>query len=397
MMEKVSEPLKRFHEKRGTAVTIATFIFVYLILMTILTLVTNITFLSHTKIVIVRASTYILISVGLTMTTRVRKFGNFAQAEFVTFGLYIAVAINLGNYSGWTRFMGAIFGPTIFAQMIAAFIFTGLLGVLGEIVIFGPLIRKKATRLSLMTASIGFGIIIRQVLQEMFSAVLRKNEPLYPGFFDTIGDTFIGKIPFIGWLFVKSTTLNLGSLFNHKFVIITQNDMWSIIVMLITVYTLNVIFKKTTLGISMRATSDDADLAQITGINTNRVNYWTWFIAGGVTGMGALFRFTESSFQPASGFLLLLVIFAVVVLGGFDSFEGTLVAGFIVALVESYTDILNTNVFAKLNTSNSFFDAIIFWDPVADWTKVIPFIIIIAVLIWRPRGLMGVVDPKSKL
>ncbi len=390
----VKQRISKKYQDWGTKKFVFVIVMAYMLLMVILYIVTPINFIQRTKISIVKASTYILISVGLTMTSRVRKFSNFAQAEFVTFGLYVALATNMGNY----KYLGIIFGNTIFGQMLAAFLLTGIVAMLGELLIFGPLIRRKATRLSLMTASIGFGIIIRQTLQELFSAKLQSNIPLYPDYFNTIGESSLVDIPVIGKLLgIPFVGLTRFTFLGKTAVIISQNDFWAVTVMLLTVYSLNFIFTRTTLGISMRATSDDDELAQITGINTSKINYATWFIAGGVTGMGALFRFSETAFQPASGFVLLLIIFAVVTLGGFDSFEGTLVAGFLVALVESYTSIANAFIFVKLNKTNAFFDFMIFWSPEKDWTQVIPFVIIIVVLIFRPRGLMGLVDPKSKL
>jgi branched-subunit amino acid ABC-type transport system permease component len=147
----------------------------------------------------------------------------------------------------------------------------------------------------------------------------------------------------------------------------------------------------------MRATADDDELAQITGINTRRVIYWTWFIAAGVTGLGAMFLLSSSSFTPATAFdRYLLIIFAVVILGGFDSFEGTLVSGFIIAFIQTLTILMNAEL-ANWEKRSDHVRDFVFWNPIGDWFFVGPFGIMIIVLLVRPRGIFGLVDPRSKL
>ena len=146
----------------------------------------------------------------------------------------------------------------------------------------------------------------------------------------------------------------------------------------------------------MRATADDDDLAQITGINTKRVIYWTWFIAAGVTGMAGIYFFEASQIQPGSGFIQLLLIFAVVILGGFDSFEGTVISGFIISFTMTVAVILNSEL-GRIEKQNELLDKMVFWSPSGDWKLVVAFAIIIVVLIFRPRGIFGLIDPRSKL
>ncbi len=349
---------------------------------------------------IVNASTLIMISVGLTLVTRVRKFANFSHAELVTTGVYVAIGI---NSMSWARNLGL---NTIFLQIIWAFLITGGVAVLGERLVFGPLTKRDATPLTLMVASIGYGLIIRQVIQEIFTALPKQPAPIYPSFWteENILSPLEG-IPIIGsflagfvGLFVKERSkFNWDTLLGyHVELFITRNESFAILIMIIIILSMRYMFTKTTLGISMRATADDPDLAQISGIDTQRVITYTWFIAGGVTGVGAIFRFEASSVTPAAGFVLLLLIFAVVTLGGFDSFEGTLVAAFIVETARSLTVIINGRL-ALLEQKSPLVDTLVFWETSGDWKAVTAFFIIIVVLIVRPRGIFGLIDPRSKL
>lgn len=386
---------------------------------------------------IVNASTLILISMGLTLTTRVRKFGNFAHSESITVGLFFSIPL-----------YGLFPNLNLFLLIIFIFIITGIVGILGEILVFGPLQVRDSTPLTLMVGSIGFGLVIRQLSQEIWGGLFQNPiAPRYPGFFDQLGeklansviveislvlgllagvyfgyrkynnrvDTVISGI--IGLLaglavsnllvfgMIKKSVLPIGlvDFFGLKFqlfdtidIIILRDQVWAFSFMLIAVLIFRTILTKTTLGISMRATADDMELAQIAGINTKRVIYWTWFLAAGITGAGALLRFSSASFFPGAGFRLLLIIFAVVILGGFDSFEGTLISAFIIAFVQSLTVVVNTELVGWEQT-NPDIDKLVFWTASRDWTFVVPFAMIIIVLLFRPRGIFGLVDPRSKL
>jgi branched-chain amino acid transport system permease protein len=379
----------------------------YLVLL-ILTLFTRINFLQQTVFAIVVAANLIMASVGLTLTTRVRKFSNFAQSEFLIVGIYVSVALGIATTKYLERnflFMYNIFSTfeLFFIELLLAFVITGLVGVLSEILIFGPLAKRDATPLSLMVGSIGLGLILRQTVQEIYGSVPRTSAPKYPEIFDEIGDSLheFGQIPVIGWIFnfismpfaesTKFYFFNVGVIFR-----ISRDETWAIIVCFFTLYLLQYIFTKTTLGVSMRATADDDDLAQITGINTKRVIYWTWFIAAGVTGMAGIYFFEASQIQPGSGFIQLLLIFAVVILGGFDSFEGTVISGFIISFTMTVAVILNSEL-GRIEKQNELLDKMVFWSTSGDWKLVVAFAIIIVVLIFRPRGIFGLIDPRSKL
>jgi neutral amino acid transport system permease protein len=96
---------------------------------------------------------------------------------------------------------------------------------------------------------------------------------------------------------------------------------------------LHVLLTQTKLGVAMRASSDNLDLAQVTGINTDRVMMATWIIAGayaavGGTMLGVLF----SSITTNMGFFLLLPIFAGVILGGIGSVYGAMLGSFVVGI-----------------------------------------------------------------
>ncbi len=396
VVEEVSAvELSYFEEHPIRVLTISLLVLLFLsYLFTINFNVLGTNYFAQTIFSISRAALFIMVSVGLTLTTRVLKFANFAHAEFLVVGVYTAIAMYRSPFFT-TSCIGSFCMDNIFVVMVFAFIVTGIIAVIGEILVFGPLRKRNATPLSLMVASIGLGLIIRQLIAEIFGSTLQRAEPRYPGFFDTIGEnlTGLGGIGiFLGVWFNQFTDLDLpGGVYSIR---MNRTDVWGITVMVLMITALKILFTKTELGISMRATADDESLAQISGINTQRVVYWTWFIAGGVTGVGALFLLGPTNTQPASGFLQLLIIFSVVTLGGFDSFEGTLVSGFIISFIQAFTIIANEEIRA---IERELGRKIVFWSTNQDWSLFGPFLVIIIVLIVRPRGIFGLIDPKAKL
>ena len=112
--------------------------------------------------------------------------------------------------------------------------------------------------------------------------------------------------------------------------------------------------------------------------------------------MGALFFLESSNIIPFSGFAALLLIFAVVTLGGFDSFEGTLISGFIISFSMTASVIVN-QILSNYEQTSPTVDKLVFWNTSGDWKFATPFAVIILVLFVRPRGIYGLVDPNSKL
>ena len=362
--------------------------------------------LSSIYLVLVTSSTLIMISVGLTLTIRVRKFSNFAQGELLVVGLYGIVLwsnlvdividlLSLGESEGSVR------GNVLFAlsewfifQLLIAGILAGIVAVLCEWLVYGPLIKRKAPRVSLMVGSIGVALVLRQVVQELFTGKARSPKVIYPGFFDSEIITRFFDFPFpvklsaLSFFFVERR--NYGQL------IISRTQIWGIFVMIVMLTALWYIMTRTTFGYSMRATSDDRDLAEVSGVDTTKVIWKTWFVIGFISGVGAYYYTALSVFVPGTGQILLLIIFAVVILGGFGSVTGTIVAGII---IQASTSIIVTafNALGRVDRINGIYDRIIFWNFAGDWSQFFPYMVLIVVLIFRPRGIAGLVDPREKL
>jgi neutral amino acid transport system permease protein len=129
----------------------------------------------------------------------------------------------------------------------------------------------------------------------------------------------------------------------------------------------------TTLGKSMRAVSDNRDLAAVSGIDVERIGTYVWLLAGALAGIGGvMFAVVQGTFDPNLGFYVLFLIFTAVVLGGIGSAFGALVAGFVLGLV------------MELSTWSGLVGGL---EP--KFKPVLAFAALIVLLIYRPQGLFG--------
>ncbi|HWQ96458.1 MAG TPA: branched-chain amino acid ABC transporter permease [Candidatus Methylomirabilis sp.] len=277
----------------------------------------------------VTGSIYVLIAIGLTMVYKVLKFANFSHAELVTSGAYVAYIINVSL--GW----GLIYG------LIIAFLITGLLGIAADRLIFLKLRNKRSDVISMMIASIGFGLVIRHLIQQVWGPQLRWYK-------------FEGK----------TYDLSGGS--------ITELQIYIIISSTLLILLLHFLFTRTRVGKAMRAVSDNPTLVMASGIDTERILLWVWFIGGGLAGIGGVFRGADTMLVPLLGWEILLPAFAVVILGSIGSFYGAILAAYILGFAENF----GVMILSDLSISTGY-------------RPVIAFIILILVLIIRPTGIMG--------
>ena len=145
---------------------------------------------------------------------------------------------------------------------------------------------------------------------------------------------------------------------------------------------------RTRTGKSMRAFSDNEDLALLSGINPERVVAYTWIIVAALATIAGVLYGLDKSFKPFTYFQLLLPIFAAAIVGGIGSPLGAITGGFVIA----FSEITVTYAFKKVLTY-LMPDAL---DPsglvqllAVDYKFAVSFVILIIVLLFKPTGLFG--------
>jgi len=278
-------------------------------------------------------SLYALVSIGLTLVYRILKFANFSHAEMVASGAYIGLVFN------------HIAGQSLLIIMVGGFAFAGAVGVGSELLVFRPLRRRGAEAISLMVASIGLGLVIRHCIQQVWGSRFL--------WYDLKTKVYVLKI---GGARATLTSLHVVMLVSA--------------VLLVSL--VHIFLTKTRLGKAMRATSDSPVLASACGIDVDRVLIWVWFLGAGLAGIGGVLRGADTRLVPQIGWETLLSSFAVVILGGIGNFYGTILAAYILGFAEN----LGVVMLQSLSISTGYRSAI-------------AFVVLIVVLLVRPRGIMG--------
>src|SRR6266550_1645188 len=132
--------------------------------------------------------------------------------------------------------------------------------------------------------------------------------------------------------------------------------------------------KSTRQGKSMRATSQDPEAAAIMGIDVNRTISFTFVLAGALAGIAGVLYLVEFNMRYDTGFQLGLIAFTAAVLGGIGNLTGAVVGALLIGLIQAFNEWLA---------------------PGSDWTRSLVFAILIAILVFRPEGLLGERTPEG--
>jgi len=244
---------------------------------------------------VVVGSLYVLVALGLTLIYGVLVQINFAHADIVTLGAFTAY------------FVTHLFSGNYFAGIAAALIVGGILGWLVNAVIFAPL-RERGSELLPLIATIGVSITLQNAMLVLLGPI--------PYAFDT---------PY------SNNVIRFGGIF------LTAQSVLIIVMSTIAIGLLYTFMKFTILGKALRAVSQDRETAALMGINPNQLIMLTFVIASALAGMSGAMLGPVLVLTPFAGATVIVKAFAIVIIGGFGNVEGTIIAGLIVGLIESYT------------------------------------------------------------
>lgn len=282
---------------------------------------------------VVTGSVIAIASVGATLVWGVLKIGNFAHGDFLAVGAFAAFSAN------------TLLGLNIFISTVFAVIFTAGFAYVVDKTLLKPTRGRGPTTIFMVT--VGLGFVIRNVLFLIFGSGASAL---------TLDQAFVMEIGPI--------RASLGQVIAIS---MTTTSILALGWMLAT----------TTLGRSMRAMSENPDLAAVTGVNTDRLATITWIITGSLAGLaGVGVAMVQGTFDANLGEFLLLLIFTAAVLGGIGSAYGALLGGFALGLT------------MEVATWSGFSGGL---DP--RYKFVLAFGALIMLLVVRPQGIFG----KSRL
>ena len=285
-----------------------------------------------------------LIALGYTLVYGIIELINFAHGDLFMLGSFVALTV-VGAL-GFTAF-GATGGTpawlAILIALVASAVFCGLLNVLIERVAYRRL--RHAPRLAPLISAIGVSFIL-------LTAGLYWKGPSPQNFPNLIPDFDILRDVFGMRTIVQ---------FNLKeiFVIGTAIPLMVVVTLFI---------KRTKMGKAMRAVAQDREMAGMVGINVDKVISFTFLLGGLLAGAaGLIYGLFNENTSFNLGFSAGLKAFTAAVLGGIGNVTGAMLGGFLLGILASLT--------------------VFYID--ARWESVVVFSVLVLILVFRPRGLLG--------
>ncbi|MFW6317157.1 MAG: branched-chain amino acid ABC transporter permease [Halorubrum sp.] len=300
-----------------------------------------------------------LAGIGLSMTYSILSFANFSHGDLLSTGAFTGWGVafliagvgdipirslltvrDAGSASAGDIGAHVLATPiAVLVGLVVAFAVTAAVALALDRAFYKPM--RDRDGISILIASIGAALIVRYILQFVYGS-------------DRRGVTAS----------VDASNLAFGPLGLS----VNAHELTIVVAAIGLMLAMHFMLQHTKLGTAMRAMADNKDLALVTGIPAERVVTATWIIGGGLAGAsGYLYVLLRGTIQFDFGWLLLLLIFAAVILGGIGSVYGAIAGGIVIGIVFTTSTI---------------------WIP-SDFNESAAFAVMILMLLLRPEGLFG--------
>jgi len=302
-------------------------------------------------------------ALGVTFVYAILRFANFAHGEIMSFGAMITILLTW-FFQSQNINLGIL--PTALLALPIGILATIILCIISDKFVFQYYRYQKSVPVVLAMVSIGVMFVINAIIRIIIGTETIK-------FSD--GQKFIMKAK----QFKVMTGLNEGLALKSS----------QVITILITIVLLTFTFwflQKTKTGKSMRAFSDNEDLALLSGINPDRVVFTTWIIVGVLACVAGTLYGLDKSYKPIIYLNLVLPIFASAIVGGIGNPFGAVVGGYVIAFSEIMVTYAYKKFFVYLLPSPL--------EPTGliqllstDYKFAVSFSILVIVLLIRPSGI----------
>lgn len=278
---------------------------------------------------------YALIAIGYTLVYGVLRFINFAHCDVFMVGAFV------GFYAGRNLSATTVGGGIL--VMLAAMLACAALGILIERFAYRPL--RDRSRLTVLITAIGVSLFLENAGQAVFGANPKPFPQLFP-----------------------AREFALGQM------VVSSKDIVVVIVTTVLLAALQFIVLKTKMGTAMRAVAFNSEAASLMGVNVNVIISFTFGLGSALAAAGGiLWAYKFPKIDPLMGVAPGITAFVAAVLGGIGSIPGAALGGLLIGIIET---------FVKGSR----------W---STWTDAIAFTILILILIFRPAGLLGKLQPEK--
>jgi branched-chain amino acid transport system permease protein len=302
-------------------------------------------------------------ALGVTLIYGILRFSNFAHGDTMAFGAMVTILVTW-LFQGWGISLGPL--PTALLAIPFGIAATAALLLTTDRLVYRFYRQQKAAPVILVIVSMG----VMFVMNGLVRFIIGPNDQRFSD-----GERFIISAR----EFKKLTGLSEGLAFKT-----TQGI--TIVTAVIVVVALFWFLNRTRTGKSMRAFSDNEDLALLSGINPDRVVMVTWLIVAGLAATAGALYGLDKSFKPFIYLQLLLPIFAAAVVGGLGNPLGAIAGGFVIAFSEVLITYPLKKVLGYLLPDRFEPDTLVQLLS-TDYKFAVSFTILIIVLLFRPTGL----------
>ncbi len=304
-------------------------------------------------------------ALGVTLVYGVLRFSNFAQGETMSFGAMVTILFTWLLQS-WGIGLGPL--PTALLALPVGMAVTGGLCLVTDRWVFRFYRRTRAAPVILLVVSVGVMFVINGLIR----FVIGPDDRVFTDctrFLLTVRE------------FKAFTGLSEG-------LAIKTTQTLSVVVAVVLVAALFWFLEKTRTGKSMRAYSDNEDLALLSGVSPEKVVAVTWLIVGALAAVAGTLYGLDKSYKPFTFLALLLPIFAAAIIGGLGNPLGAIVGGFVVAFSEVFLTYPYRKFLAYLGPEG--------WRPdglmqflSTDYKFAVSFFILVVVLLVKPTGVFS--------
>jgi urea transport system permease protein len=256
-------------------------------------------------------SVLVLAAIGLAITFGVMGVINMAHGELIMLGAYTTYTIQhyiLPNFPG----------VSLILSIPAAFVVAGLVGILIEKTVIRHLYGRP---LETLLATFGISLILQQAVRSIFSPLNRS---------------------------VETPEWMSGSIQINEVLSLTLNRLYVIAFCLVVFTVLFIVLKKTSLGLQVRAVSQNRGMARAMGVKASKVDAMTFGLGAGIAGIAGVALSQLTNVGPNLGQSYIIDSFMVVVFGGVGNLWGTLISGFSLGIANKFMEPYAGAVLAKI-------------------------------------------------
>lgn len=275
---------------------------------------------------IASGAVYAVLALGLSLVYGISRVFNFAYGSFFTWGAYLAWVFVIKYFS-----LGY---PIVFVIVCSILL---LVGLLVEIGVIRPLRGRPDWEVSTWMATLGLALFLDNTALVIFGPHIKSIPRIFPG------------------------TIHFGA------IAIGEHEFAMVIISILLVVVLEILLRKTMLGMAMRAVAQDIVGAKMVGIPVNNMFCYTFGVSTVMAGMAGVLLASKYFITPQGGWEIFIKAFVIIAFGGLGSIKGTLYSAFILGIVEAFVS----------------------WRFGPMWIMIFWFGILLGILIIRPRGLLG--------